>query len=288
MICVTGNIRHTSLRSLEQRAADITEAEAARRMLDLLDEAGIKVTFFVTGRCVEEEWDDVKLLSRNPLVEVGGHTYSGLRPVWRRRCSRALGMGYLGPAWLQRREIARTCRVIRSKSGREVRCWRGFDWRHETKTAVALASCDIQVFSDTVERNASGPRRHPAGLWSFPVNVMPDRGHLYYGPYKPESVENQVRRSGRFDEYGPNVYHAATWTDLVLREIHQHERNGVVSNLAIHPLALYLADGFQSFEKLVAYLERRQTVHMSEAMRKVVSSEPFDPFARSPVGSPSP
>ena len=57
MICLTGDLHHASLGTENQRHCDITEIQVARRYTDMLSEAGVKVTYFVSGRAFDEEWD---------------------------------------------------------------------------------------------------------------------------------------------------------------------------------------------------------------------------------------
>ena len=62
MICLTGDIHHTSLKWNEQKYIDPKDSEVkiACRYLKLVEEYGIKVTFYVTGKTFKEEWGDIK------------------------------------------------------------------------------------------------------------------------------------------------------------------------------------------------------------------------------------
>ena len=72
-----------SLRTGNQAHCDRTEIQVARRYLDMIAEAGVKVTFFVSGRSFAEEWDDLS----EPL-HMSVRTFCALaREVWSRSAS---------------------------------------------------------------------------------------------------------------------------------------------------------------------------------------------------------
>jgi len=265
MICLTGDIHHTSLGTGNQAHCDTTEIRVAVRYLDMLAEAGVKVTFFVTGKCLAEEWDDLAPICRHPLVEVGGHNWSAFQPellhrVWKK----ALG-SYNGPLWFQRRDALKTLAIIRNRCGKTVQSWRNHMYMHGPHTEKALASCGIRVCSDGVVRASTGPVWHPAGLYNFPLNVMPDHEHLYHAERTPEWVAWWQKRYNWSDDYGPQSYYIEEWTDRVLDELRRHEEQGILSNMIIHPITLYLCDKFKSFRRILEFIAGCKTVHMAEA-----------------------
>ena len=140
-------------------------------------------------------------------------------------------------------------------------------YMHGPFTEDVLSSCGIEICSDGVARDSNGPQRHPSGLLNFPLNVMPDHEHIYHAERTPEWVEGWVRRYNWSDDYGPASYCVEEWTDRVLQELHAHETNGILSNMLIHPITLYLSDRFRSFERILEVLAAHETVHMSEACR---------------------
>jgi hypothetical protein len=254
-----------SLHTGNQQACDRTELQVARRYLDMLVEARVKVTFLVSGKCFLEEWADLEPICDNPIVEIGGHTWSCFEPALWHRVWLKINGSYNGPAWYQRRDARKTIDIIRSRCGKTIRCWRNHMYMHGPFTERVLRDCDIWICSDGVARDSNGPVRHPAGILNFPLNVMPDHEHLYHAERTPEWVAQWIQRYNFRDDYGPQSYYVEEWTDRVLEELRQHEANGTLSNMLIHPITLYLCDRFKSFERILEFIARCRTVHMTEA-----------------------
>jgi len=266
MICLTGDLHHMSLGTGNQKHADDTEIRIARRFLSMLEEAEVNVTFFVSGKAFEEESADLRPIWESPRVEIGGHNYSCFTPeLWHRVCNKVLG-SYNGPLWQQRRDAQRTMKAIRNRTGRTIRVWRNHMYMHGPHTERALAACDIELCSDGVQRDAMGPELHPAGIWNFPLNVIPDHEHIYHAERTPEWVDQWVERYQWSDDFGSSSYHVEEWTDLVLEDLRRNEARGAISNMIIHPITLYLADGFRSFSRILEVLADRRTAHLSEAL----------------------
>jgi len=268
MICLTGDLHHMSLKTGNQEHCDITEIQVARRYLRMLEEANVKVTFFMTGKAVAEEWDDLKPICEHPLVEVGGHTYYCFKPELLHRISKKLLGSYNGPAWYQRWDIARTARIIRERSGAHIASWRNHMYMHGPHTEAALNACGMRICSDGVRKNSTGPERHSSGILNFPLNVMPDHEHLYHAERTPEWVAQWVERYHWADDYGSDSYYIEEWTDRVLEELKRHEEEGILSNMLIHPITLYLCDRLKSFERILEFIGACDTVHMRDVCRQ--------------------
>jgi peptidoglycan/xylan/chitin deacetylase (PgdA/CDA1 family) len=273
MICLTGDIHHMSLKTGNQAHCDTTEVRVAQRYLKMLEEAKVKVTFFITGKCLAEEWDDIKFLCDHPLVEVGGHTYTAFKPDLWHRISKKINGSYNGPAWYQRWDTRRTVDIIQRKTGKKIACWRNHMYMHGPYTEQVLYENGIKICSDGVKRDANGPMAHPTGILNFPLNVMPDHEHLYHAERTPEWVAWWVRRYNWSDDYGPQSYYIEEWTDRVCEELRQHEAAGIVSNMLIHPITLYLCDRLRSFERILEILATHETVHMGSLCSRETASE---------------
>lgn len=264
MICLTGDIHHMSLKTGNQAHCDMAEVQVAKRYLDMLQEANVKVTFFITGKCFAEEWEELKPICDNPLVEVGGHTYAAFKPeLWHRMWNKLNG-SFNGPEWYQRWDTCKTVDIIKRRIGKTIQCWRNHMYMHGPYTEKILHGCGIAVCSDGVDRHSTGPEQHPTGVLNFPLNVMPDHEHLYHAERTPEWVAWWVRRYNWSDDYGPWSYCIEEWTDRVLEELGQHEKAGILSNMLIHPITLYLCDRFRSFERILEFLAAHKTINMSE------------------------
>lgn len=264
MICLTGDLHHMSLQTGNQKHCDISEMRVARRYLKRLESAQVKVTFFISGKSFAEEWEDVQPICESPYVEVGGHNYSCFTPVlYHRICKKLLG-SYNGPLWHQRRDARKTIGIIREKTGKTIRCWRNHMYMHGPHTEKALTQAGIQVCSDEVNAQAMGPYWHPSGLLQVPINIIPDHEHLYHAERTPEWVKWWLARYHWSDDFGPQSYHVEEWTEIVLEGLRKNEERGAISTLIIHPITLYLCDGLKSFEKILAFIQSRETKHLSE------------------------
>lgn len=266
MIVLTGDLHHSGLSTGNQRHADRNEIEIAAGYLRLLEEADVKVTFFVSGLSFEEDWEHLKPICESPLVEVGGHNYSCFTPaIWHRLWNRATG-SYPGPSWYERRDVLRSKSIIHRFTGRNIELWRNHMYLRGPNTDRVLLDCGIRACSDGVRADAMGPELGTSGIVHFPLNVIPDHEHLYHAERTPEWVEAWVRRYDWSDDYGSESYHVEEWTDIVLDCLRRNEERGAISNMLIHPITLYLCDKFESFGRILEFLASRETVHMSEAI----------------------
>jgi hypothetical protein len=264
MICLTGDIHHASLRTGNQQHADRSEILIARAFLDLLEQANVPVTFFISGKCFVEEWSDLESICRHRLVEVGGHNFSCFQPeIVHRFWNKTVG-SYNGPAWLQRRDARKTIDVIRARTGRTIRCWRNHMYMHGPHTETVLGDCGIELCSDGVCRATRGPVYDARGVYNFPINVIPDHEHIYHAERTPEWVDRWVQRYAWSDDFGSDSYAVEQWADLVLEGLERNEADGAISNMIIHPITMYLADGFRSFERILNYLADRECVHTGD------------------------
>jgi hypothetical protein len=265
MICLTGDIHHMSLGTGNQRHCDITEVQVARQYLGLLREAGVKVTFFVSGRACAEEWSDLGPICSDPLVDLGGHNYTCFEPAIFHRVSKKLIGSYNGPAFYERWDVNRTIAIIQQRTGRRIRLWRNHMYMHGPWTDRVLASAGIQLCSDTVSATAGGPFWR-AGVLQLPINIIPDHEHLYHADRTRAWVAAWVRRYRWSDDFGPESYEIDEWTDRVLDGLERNEAVGALSTLMIHPITMYLCDRFAGFRRILAYIASRQTVHASEVL----------------------
>lgn len=263
MICLTGDIHHMSLGTGNQRASDITEIAAAQRYMHLLSEADVRVTMFITGKLVAEEERAVRAVVENPLVEVGGHGYRCFQPTLPHRVWNKLAGSYNGPRAYQRWDTQRTIDIIRQRLGRRVRVWRNHQYMHGPHTDKVLRECGIDLCSDGVDRTCTGPRWHSSGIAEFPLNIIPDHEHLYHAERTPRHVARWLRRYGWSDDFGSRSYYIHEWTDMVLEQLRANEARGAISNLIIHPITMYLCDGFHSFTRILDYIASCHTVHLS-------------------------
>ncbi len=263
MICLTGDIHHESLRTGNQKHSDRTEIQTALDFLKLLEIYQVKMTLFVSGKTVQESPAAVKILAEHPLIELGGHNWDCFEPgLWHRFWNKATG-SYNGPRWYQRWDVEKTKRIFASVTGTNLRCWRNHMYMHGPYTEQVLAEAGIEVCADGVRKHSNGMIAHPTGLYNFPLNIMPDHEHIYHAERTPEWVENWLKRYQWEDDFGSESYTVERWTELVLQQLHAHQQQGILSHLILHPLTMYLSDGYESAHRILAYLSQFPTHHMS-------------------------
>ncbi len=266
MICLTGDLHHASLRTGNQRHCDISEIQTAQRYLKLLEGAGVKATFFVSGKAFAEEWSDLRPIAEHPLIELGGHNWSCLTPELPHRVWKKVLGSYNGPEIVQLRDAERTIAIIEEKTGKRIRAWRNHMYMHGPFTERVLARAGIEVCSDGVKKESKGPEWHPAGIWNFPINVIPDHEHLYHAERTREWVASWQKRYRWSDDFGPESYTIDEWVEIVLDNIEHNEQRGATSNVIIHPITMYLCDRFAAFERILERIAKLECVHVSEAV----------------------
>lgn len=269
MICLTADVHHMSLKTGNQQHSDIPELETALHMAHRLREADVNATFFFTGKCFDEEWDAVKPICAFGNIEFGGHTYSGFTPeLFHRACKKLVG-SYNGPRWYQRWDTLRTIRTIEQHCGRQISSWRNHMYMHGPHTDSVLAECGIRICSDGVRTRQYTPATHPSGLLNLPINVMPDHEHIIHAERTPEWIARWQKRYQWRDEFGSESYPVQTWADMVIAQIRAHQQVHRLSVILIHPITMYLADRFASFERILAEIARYPTVTVGDIARSV-------------------
>ena len=272
-ICLTGDLHHASLRTGNQAHADRTEIDIAAEYTERLREASVKVTYFVSGRAMDEEWPSLRPICASPNVELGGHNYSCFEPALAHRVFKKIVGSYNGPSFVQRRDCLRTIEAIERRTGRRIRAFRNHMYMHGPGTEEVLSSCGIEVCSDGVRAASMGPEWHADGLYNLPINVIPDHEHLYHAERTREWVAAWQRRYGFRDDFGSQSYEVEEWTDLVIDRLHANAERGAVSTVLIHPITLYLCDRFHSFRRILDVLARAETLFVSDTVALTARSQ---------------
>jgi len=265
VICLTGDLHHQSLRTPDQAHGTITEAESGRRWSERLRDRGMKATLYVTGRLVDDEWPALADWLVAPHLEVGGHTYAAFEPSLFHRISKKLIGNYNGPAWYERRDIVRTVRALRERTGRAPQAWRNHAYFHGPNTDRLLLEAGLTSCSDVVAPPGTAPWRQDDGRIVLPMNVIPDHEHLLHGDRTPAEVARWVARYTWCDCHGPSSYDGETWAGMLLDQVAANERLGVVTTMLLHPLCMHVLDDFTTFDRLLDELARYETCFASEA-----------------------
>ena len=274
MICLTGDIHHLSLRINEQAFLPAGESEVgvAVHYLRLLEEFGVKATFYVTGRTLDEEWEAFQPIAESPLVEIGGHTYAGLpRSRWSALRARLTGRPTVshasshGSYRRQFRDTLRMVDVVRRRTGRRVVSWRSHGLVRDRHTDGILARCGIRFISDELSWDKLLPERTQAGLVSLPLNVIMDHDHLYHAHRTREYVERQKARWTFTQDPTRESYPIQEWAEMVVRQVSAIEARGGLATVLMHPLCMFVADEFRTARRLLELFARSRCLWASEA-----------------------
>ena len=268
MICLTGDIHHASLHTGNQQHCEISEIQCAQIYNRMLQQAKVKVTYFISGKSFAEEWEDLKQICQSDNVEVGGHNFDCFEhTLWHRIWNKLID-SYNGPRWYQRRDVLKTAHIIKQKTNRDLQVWRNHMYMHGKNTETILYQQGIKICSDGVQKDSNGLQKHPSGIYNFPLNIIPDHEHLIHAERTPQWIEQWQKRYNWSDDFGSKSYYVEEWTDMVLQQLTENEEKGVISNLIIHPITLYLCDKFISFQRILDFLEQHETIWMSELLEK--------------------
>ena len=138
-------------------------------------------------------------------------------------------------------------------------------YMHGPYTETALAAAGIHICSDGVQKDGT-PELHSGGVINFPINVIPDHEHIYHAERTTEWVERWIKRYDWCDDFGPDSYAVDVWADMVIEQITAHQQAQRVANIIMHPLTMYLADGYASAQRILEHISAYQSLHMEELL----------------------
>ena len=102
MIFLTGDVHHINKKELsDQQFMPITEAEAAKKYVEIADKYGIKATLFFTGKSLVEKPKTIKDILKFKNIEIGGHTYNAYQPEIIYHLFKKFTDSVNGPEWWQ-------------------------------------------------------------------------------------------------------------------------------------------------------------------------------------------
>lgn len=257
MICLTGDIHHDSLKTNDQLflSGINTEIEICKEYLKLAEKYNIKATLYTTGLTLKEQWDDFKIIANSELIEIGGHTYSGIPRTTKvissltgqPTCSHAQSYGSYED---QMRDIKRMVDITEVKTGKKLITWRSHGLVKDENTDRILFENGIKFISDEYNFNKILPERTEAGLISHPINVLMDHDHILHAHRTPEFVENQRKNWPFKGSPTDKSFKIKKWGRIVMSQIRAINEMGGLATVLMHPICMYIADRFETAEKI--------------------------------------
>lgn len=270
MIILTADIHNLLPNAWVQQKAGKHEILLGKKYADIALERGIKTTFFVAGKALEEMADHCAYL-RDEGLEVGGHTWSSFYPSWPHRVSKALCGSYSGLAMLQKRHITKVCALIRNNVGKEMTSWRGHGYLGDETTYKLLARKGVLAISD--EAGPGKSIRCVGDLVSLPINAVPDHEYLALtsrGRFNPcaippvarQGIKQRIKRllpkdRSRFFQLTPfsvSSLSGEAWFKLLRDNIESNICRSIDTTLLIHPVTMEALDNMKLFKMVIAYL----------------------------------
>lgn len=264
MISITSDIHHQGLQTGNQKYSDLTEVATAVIMHQIFEEFKIKGTYFISGKAFEDHWKEVKKVCRSEQFDIGGHNYYCFKPELFHRITNKLFNSYNGSKSYQKWETKKTQSIIQQRIGRECIFWRNHMYMHGKYTDDVLPKLGIKICSDGVKKESNGLNLISNDYFHFPINIIPDHEHLIHAERTREWIEEWVKRYNWSDDFGSNSYPIEVWRKILIDQVHQNEKNGIVSNIIIHPITMYLCDNFESLRFILDSLKEYEFINFSD------------------------
>lgn len=270
MVVITGDVHHMSMNGSDQRHMSESEPELARRYVDILAKADLKVTLFVTGKAAKEEPGVFRDLMTTDAVEIGGHTYSAFQPRWLYSWlfGRAFGTRW-GPRAFQNWEIQRTRGVFQSVLGIDIHSWRDHGYYRDRHTYRLLAENGIKVVSDEAGPDLVAPFGLEEGVCCLPINTLPDHDHVVHGDQRP--IPGQPRNLNT--AFTTGLVAPKDWVRIVQRQVNEIVKKGGVATLLLHPGCMAILDDFATLKELSVFLKQFECVTALEACQRVNAAD---------------
>lgn len=260
MICLTGDIHHLTLKTLDQQYLSDSEADVASKYIEIAEYYSIKTTLFLTGKVVEEDKEAIIKLSGKKGIEFGGHTYAAFQPKLLYKLSyRFLGL-HNGPRWLQANDIKKTIKVFKDHLNVKIRSWRNHAYRNDRNTPSLLLNNGIKCYSDIASPSYKKPFTKN-GIVYVPINVLPDHDYMYHGNRRPGFFDETPLAKSNFKT---TAMPPEKWLETVKKQVSEIVSAGGIATILAHPACMEIADGFVVFEQLCKFLSKFPSAHVCE------------------------
>jgi len=260
MICLTGDVHHSSLKNTDLKYCRNSEISAARTAAEIATRHSIRLTLFFTGKCAEEAPNTVRAIASMGNVEVGGHNYYAFKLKKLFNAYYRLTGLKNGPYLYQSWEVRRTVQALKKVTGSPLVSWRNHAYRHDKNTRKILAKNNIKYLSDTLSADGAQPTMNE-GVIDVPINTIPDHDFVYHGARQPGSfdespLEQSVFRTGAMSK--------EEWVRRIKEQVIEIDRRGGLAVILAHPACMEVLDDFSTFDKLCEFLSRFETINMKE------------------------
>lgn len=257
MIYLTCDIHHQSLGTGNQHYSDRSEMDCAGDFLHLLEKYNLDATYFISGLCFKEDWGtSLEKIVASEKIEIGGHNLDCFKNEFYHRVCNKLFDSYNGHKIYQKRDCELTKEVIHKYTGHDTQLWRNHMYMHGKNTDEILRRCGIRICSDGVVKGRLKANRSKGEYINLPINIIPDHEHIYHAERTVAAVEKWIKRYKWSDDFGEKSYSIENWGELLLNQVLEKERNEEDSLLIIHPITMYLADGYKFVEKLLSKIQK--------------------------------
>lgn len=141
-------------------------------------------------------------------------------------------------------------------------------YMHGPNTEKVLKRLGMNVCSDGVKKDNFSLQEDHTGLYNLPINIIPDHEHIIHAERTPEWIEAWQKRYNWSDDFGSDSYYIDKWAKLVIDQLKENEKQGKLSVMIIHPITMYLADGFKAVKEILDYIQTRETVFMGDIVKQ--------------------
>ena len=281
MICLTGDTHHDTLDTNEQlwlreQGQTISEIDVSLEYVQLCAKYDVKCTLYVTGRTLADQWTQFEPIAAVQICEVAGHTFEAFpRPAGERRKAMASGgvatshAGTHGSYEDQDEDVRRMCEIALERLGAPIVSWRNHGFVHDANTDEILYAHGIRYVSDDLNWDKLYPEQLDSGLISHPVNVIMDHDHLYHAHRTPAYVEKQRENWSFTSEPTSESFTIERWGELVVEQVTHIAAAGGVATVLAHPICMYTADHFATFERLLQQFAVYPGIHARDVGQRV-------------------
>lgn len=277
----------------------ISEIECALKYANIAKKYDLPVSLFFTGKSTIENEDLMKKISCYPNVEIGGHTWNGLRPRFKHLFYKKYYGSYYGSYKLQKTDIYKTIQTINNVISRNIKIWRTHGYRGDNTTIDILKKSNISIISDSVDPD--GAVRYLGNkLISIPINCPPDHEYLVHGYYSRDSIlaDKDIKRSlsnffstkmsfrstdrltkevikrilkveNQIDPFGNITCNGKCWKRWIIKSIEKRLVHSGFATLLIHPLCMEILDNMKILEDLFLFLSKKQCYFISDGDRLI-------------------